>query len=272
MSWSRSLLTVEGYGNRTVVSTARATAPQRWTVVQRSRAAWAEAYHQLIGDGAFAGDRVGTAIRASDGARCVVRSVAATPIRKGASTSVTRIRANGATVVYLPGALVPHAGANHTAALRIDARDGGRVLAFSLLTPGRSARDERLQFGRLRLRTTALVDGREVFAEDASAEGGPGFDGPGGFAGAGVFVSALVVGKWAPACASWWHETEPPTSLIGGTSQLAPGLLVYRGLCATLGDALEFANGTVQRIKDGFPKRDTRCRDLREPSDDSPRS
>ena len=162
----------------------------------------------------------------------------------------------GATVLYLPGAVVPHAGATHTSVLRIDTRQGGRALAAAILVPGRSGLGERLAFESLRFRTTALIDGREVFSEEMEATGGGALDGPGGFAGAGVFVNILAVGHWDLANSGWWQALELPVSMVGGASTLAPGLLSFRALGGTLGDATAFVNGVAERAGREFFRTD----------------
>lgn len=157
-------------------------------------------------------------------------------------------------VVYLPGALVPHAGADHKSLLRIDSRQGGCVLAASLLTPGRSGSGERLEFERLRFRTRVVIDGAERFAEDAETGAVDALDGPGGFAGAGVFVNILAAGPWEVTTADWWNAVPLPTSMAGGPSELSPGVLGFRALCGTLGDATTFVNAVAERIvADFFP-------------------
>lgn len=255
MTRSRGRLVVAGNCGQSIPMRAAATSPQRWTLARRSGGAWLEAYHQLIGDGAFGGDRAKTRIAVTDGAGCVVRGISATPLRRGESVTAVRISAHGGGMaLYLPGALVPHEGADHTSLLTIATGQNGCVLAASLLTPGRSGSGERLEFERLRFRTRVVIDGRERFAEAAETGNVGGLDGPGGFAGAGVFVNILAAGPWDVTTTDWWNALPLPQSMAGGPSELSPGVLGFRALCGTLGDATAFVNAVAERVvADFFP-------------------
>ncbi|MGK2964609.1 MAG: urease accessory protein UreD, partial [Tepidiformaceae bacterium] len=93
--------------SRAGVEEAWAEAPQRWTLQQTAGDGWSEVAHQLLGEGAFGGDRTRTSIRVEEGGRAIVRAVAATPLRgNGVSTSAVRLRCeSGGALVYLPGPL-----------------------------------------------------------------------------------------------------------------------------------------------------------------------
>lgn len=242
MTVSRARLVLGGDGERTRVLRAAATAPQRWTAAPREGGRWIDAFHQVLGDGIFAGDRLHTSVDAGGGVTAVVRGIAATGLRPGRpSLAMTRMAVrDGARLLYLPGAMMPFAGANHTASLSLDARRGGCVLAMAVLLPGRSGRGERCAFERLRLRTTARLDGEVLFAEDTLIQGDQWLDGPAGFAGAGAVVSGVVLGRWPLADPAWWRELRLPPEMIGGASGLAEACAVFRGLCASLGVAQQF--------------------------------
>jgi urease accessory protein UreH len=202
----------------------------------------------------FPGDRLQTTVVAQPGARAIVRSVAATPLRRGpASASFVHLDARvDSTLLYLPGALVPHHGSHHTSVLRLRAEAGARLLAASVLVPGRTGSGERLAFDRLRLRTSASVGIQPLFEEDTLVEPHPSLDGPAGFAGAGAALTILALGDWPLTSPEWWLDLDLPLSMAGGASPLAPGLLAFRAICDTLGTAHLFLDHLRQRIEPCF--------------------
>jgi urease accessory protein UreH len=236
---SRARLAVGLADGESRVALASATAPQRWVLSRGARCALAT--HQVIGDGVFGGDTLLCRIDAGPGAVVTVRSVAATPLRAGApSAMVTRIRAvRGATVVYLPGALIPQAGSDHTSSLRVTADADAKVLAASVVVPGRSAMGERGAFRRLRLRTEVRAGGRLVLREDAAFDPqlAP-VDSLAMFAGQGAAVTCLAVGAWAAARPEWWEWTSAIPGVVGGAGRLrGDGGATFRALCGSLGEA-----------------------------------
>lgn len=219
----------------------RASAPQRWTLQRRAADGWHDLVHEVVGGGIFGGDANRTTVRVGGGTRVAVRGVSATPVRgMRPSLSATRLVAEAdASVLYIPGALIPQIGANHTSTLLVEAVAGARVIVASVIVPGRSASGERGHFARLRLRTVIRVDRRVMFAEDATVEpSGAPIDAPAAFAGEGAAVSVLAIGNWAPATLDWWDAVDLPAGLRGGVSRLRGCGVGYRALCPTLGDAL----------------------------------
>ena len=259
MTSSRARLEVEATGPGTGVIAAAASQPQRWGAV-RQTGGWVEAVHQLLGDGVFAGDVQRTSIIARHDAHLVVRGLTATPARRGAdggrtaSAIVTHIRAEvGATVIHLPGPLLPQAGADHTAALRIEVQTGARVLAATIIVPGRTGMQERGDFERLRLRTVAHVAGALAFAEDADFRPATaGIDGPAVFNGFGAALSILVLGAWDAATVEWWSSFGHDR-LVGGATPLRSGGVCVRALGRTLGDVLE-ALATIEARARALPR------------------
>lgn len=219
---------------------ASASVPQRWATTRIAHDGWVEAVHQAVGDGVFADDEHRAHIEAR-GAALLVRGLTATPLRRGHAATVTRLRAiDGATLVHFPGPLLPQVGADHVNALRIDADPTSRVLAASVVTPGRTGMGERGRFERLRMRTLARVGGRLAFAEDATVDPGiASIDGPAVFAGAAASVSLLAIGEWALSDPQWWSAMLP-SEAMGGASRLRMGGVCVRLLTPSLGVALEF--------------------------------
>jgi urease accessory protein len=241
VSTSRARLSAVCIASSGRIARAAATAPQRWNIPRRAADGWCEATHQLLGDGVFGGDVHRTAITAGGRTRLVARSVAAVPLRgPGAGATVTHLRAGpGATLVYLPGALIPQRDSDHTAALRIHVADGARVVAASIVVPGRSGMGERGAFKRLRLRTVARAGGRLAFAEDAVYEPSTAdIDGPGMFAGAAAALTVLAVGVWPAGGEVLWERLAGCPGIVGGAGSLRLGGSCFRGLCNSLGAAL----------------------------------
>ena len=177
------------------------------------------------------------------GTNLVVRAVAATSLRAGAMSSfASRISVGaGASCIYLPGALIPHAGSAHVSSLAVRAADDARVLAVTVVTPGRTGMGERGSFTSLRMRAT-LVAGEEVLlAEDADfAPGTTPLDSEATFAGAGAVVSAVVSGDWDASTVEWWATLFADTDVAGYAGSLrgirTRGVRVA-AVCSSLGAA-----------------------------------
>jgi urease accessory protein UreH len=220
-------------------SRAKAVAPQRWSIA--SAGPWGvEVVHQLLGDGVFGGDCHRLSIVAGRRSRLLVRAVTATAVRAGgASALVTHLRVRaGSTLVYLPGALIPHAGSEHTSVLRVGVDAGGALLAASVVTPGRVAMGEHGTFAQLRQQTVVRVDRALAFAEHT--EMAPLLLRPasaGAFGGYGAFLTLLACGAHPAAQQSWWDRLREPANAVGGASPLRLGGVIFRGLCATFGEA-----------------------------------
>ncbi|MCC7363992.1 MAG: urease accessory protein UreD [Dehalococcoidia bacterium] len=242
MTVSRARLVAVASAGRTRAAVLAAAAPQRWSNRPGAAPPWAEVTHQLVGDGIFGGDAVVTSVRAGPGAALLVDAVAATPLRGGApSLSATRLRADpGATLIHVPGMLIPHAGADHAASLAIDVAPGARVLSLTAVAAGRMGMQESGAFARLELRTRATVAGQLAFAERAVLTGA---EFAAASAGAPIVVTALALGDWPAAEPSWWPTGLP--GVTGGASQLRSGGAAYRALCDTYADFEALAAAVV---------------------------
>lgn len=255
MTGSRALFVATNAGDGTRVARAAATAPQRWAIARRAADGWLEATHQLLGDGVFGGETHRARIEARAGSRVAIRAVAATPLRgANPSATVTHLRAeSGARLLHLPGALIPHRGADHRNVLRIDSAADACLLAVSLVVPGRVGMAERNAFCRLQLRTVVRVGGVLALAEDVVVEPWRfAIDGPAGFAGDGVSISVVALGPWAVAEPAWWDVWRDMPGVAGGAGRLRAGGVVFRGLCSNLGVATALVGEMAQRARHGL--------------------
>lgn len=239
MTSSRARLVGEVHNGETR-ALAAATTPQRWTIARGARDGWVDVTHQLLGDGVFGGDSHRTTIVTKPGARLAVRAVAATPLRGDApGTTVTHLRAaEWASLLYFPGALIPHAASNHRNVLRIDAAAGSRVLAASIVVPGRTGMGERNAFCSLRTRTIATYGGRLALAEESLVQPASfAIDGPAGFAGDGASIGVIALGEWPSIESGWWQASTGVPGIVGGAAPLRSGGIVFRALAIHLGAA-----------------------------------
>lgn len=252
MSRSHARLGVTGSDAGTRLLRATANAPQRWTVSRRAADGWLEATHQLLGDGVFGGDTHRTIISASPFARLIVRAVAATPLRgPQASATLTHLRAeSGAALLYLPGALIPQTGSNHSSSISMTAAEGAQIVAASIVVPGRSGMGERGEFDSLRIRTTARLAAELAFAEDALiAPAELAIDGPAVFAGWGASLSIIAVGDGPTALPAWWGPLCQVEGVLGGVTPLRTGGVAFRALCANLGAAQSATKLLERRLR-----------------------
>lgn len=246
-SVARLVATTSGGGTR--IARAYAQAPQRWSFGQTADDGWAEVSHQVLGDGAFGGDLSRATIRVGAGASLVVRGVAATPLRgAGESAAVVRlsVEPQGA-LIYVPGAVVPHAGSAHAASLSISVAPGARLFAATTLVRGRSGMGETGAFTRLRLKTRAESGGELALFEDAELA-------PedlahlGSFGEAGAFVSGVCLGDWTLPAGDWWADPAKNRGLVAVNPLRVAGFSV-RGLFRTLGDAQDFLTGAEAKFR-----------------------
>lgn len=118
--------------------------------------------------GVFSGDRLSVDVQVDAGARLHVKTPAATSLFPGRGTA--RIEQNlkvsaGAYLEWTPEPLIPHAGSKLEQSLTIEVERGGELYSAEVITPGRVARGEVLQYERLEFRTRILIDGNCVARE-----------------------------------------------------------------------------------------------------------
>ncbi|GIW17801.1 MAG: hypothetical protein KatS3mg064_0958 [Tepidiforma sp.] len=228
-------------GSPARLAEAYAETPQRWTPGP-AETGWRTVYHQLLGDGCFPADRLLTSVTVSGGARAVVRAVAATPLRAGAaSVAAARLRVRaGSALVYVPGALIPHAGARHLSGLDARVEPGGCLAVVQAWAPGRVAHEQG-RFDHLRTRTRLAVGSSLLLWEDVTIRAS---DWP---AGDPVAVTIYAIGEWAPACPGWWKSALEPLP-YAAANPLGSGAIV-RALFPSLGAAAAFVEGSVEAMR-----------------------
>jgi len=130
----------ERAGARTVVRTAYAESPLRLlTPRNHGRAAWA--YTSTLGGGFVDGDRVRLRIAVGEGAQAFVSSQGATRIYRSPRGCESELRAEvaaGGALVLMPDPLACFAGARYRQRTELELSDGASVLAWDVLSAGRS--------------------------------------------------------------------------------------------------------------------------------------
>ena len=241
MSASRATLRVSAAGCTPTAELAAAQAPQRWNLCTAAQDGWLEVTHQVMGDGFFGGDLATTRVSIGPAAKAIVRGVSATPLRRGCSAAVTRLNIAGGQLLWLPGPLVPHRNAKHSAGVDIRMSAGSETLFAATLLLGRTGWGEVASFRELRFRTRLRYDAELAIKEDITVT-------PGSLVAVAdsdryeAFVSLLAIG---PRLGSLSFECSTEECLVG-SSQLRAGGTAVRALFPHLGAALEFL-GSVER-------------------------
>lgn len=243
MRRSRAVLRLVRKGPDTRIAAMRADAPQRLSA--GAPGDWLTVYHQLLGDGFFPGEAASLAVAAGPGTKTYLTAAAATPLRAGQpSLAAARLSVEaGATLVYAPGALLPHAGAIYGGALTADVAPGGACVVIQVLLPGRTAHESG-GFQALRLRTRGVVAGQLAIAEDLRVEP---CDWP---RGAGALLTVLAIGETPLADPDWWAA--PAFDLLAA-SPLRAGGCAARALLPSLSDAAALAGAMMHAIRTTRP-------------------
>ena len=135
----------------------------------------AEAIIQSVGPGLFPGESLQLDVEVAANAHLTVRGQSATKIYASPTGEEarmdTRLRvAAGGTLVYLPGALIPYRDAVFRGETEIELATGARLVWAEVLTSGRLAMGEHLNYRRLNLRSRIRIDGKAIFIERASLD------------------------------------------------------------------------------------------------------
>ena len=216
-------------GPRTVLSEVARTAPfHLGRASHRGNDGAAEAIVQQVGPGLFPGETLRVEVAVDPGAALTLRGQAATkvypcPDPDGTPARLeTRLRvAAGATLAYLPGALIPFRDAALVQETVVDLAPGARFALAEILTPGRVAMGERDAYRRLDLRLRIRLGGRLLLVERADLEparrptAAPGRHG--GFAAAGTLY---LVGFPVPAAWATPQTVGPVRWAAGATGPL----------------------------------------------------
>lgn len=121
--------------------------------------------------GVLEGDLLEAEIRVEAGAHAIVTTPSATKLHRAdrrPAKSTTRLEvARGAILEYLPEPLIPFSGSRFIEDLSIDVGEGGRLLAWEIVAPGRTARGEVFKYDLLGLTLEAREAGRVTLRERA---------------------------------------------------------------------------------------------------------
>lgn len=161
-----SLLAVDRWRERSIVTRARSVAPLRLlTPTSRGLAAWV--YQSSLGGGFVGHDTIALDVEVCPGARLFLTSQASSKVYRQAlsrSRLDAVVRAGGVLVAW-PDPIVCFATASFEQRQRFQLERGAGVIAVDAWTAGRLARGECWAFGRLMLRTEIEIDGAEVLAD-----------------------------------------------------------------------------------------------------------
>jgi urease accessory protein len=165
-STAGSLLAVERWRDRSVVTRSRSVAPLRLLAPSsRGPAAWV--YQSSLGGGFVGGDAIELAVDIAAGARLFLTSQASSKVYRQA-VSCCRVDAaidDGGVLVAWPDPIACFAGAAYDQRQRFRLAGTGGVIAVDAWTAGRVAHGEQWAFERLALRTEIEIDGAPVLAD-----------------------------------------------------------------------------------------------------------
>ena len=158
-------------GVRTVLTDAFRTAPFHPGPLHY-RDGRAELILQDVSPGIFPGDRLQIRVAVDDGAALTVSAQGATKVYPSPSGILSEIQTSlsvsrGATLWWLPGALIPFRDARYLARTTVTVADESRFALLEVITPGRLAMGERDLYGQLDLRLHIETGGRPLLIERA---------------------------------------------------------------------------------------------------------
>jgi len=172
----RLAIRAERIGGKTVVTAVHRTEPfHLGAPVDRVGDGRAEIIIQSVGPGLLPGDETATELAAGPGAFLIVRDQAALKLFSsrdgGAAVSHVQLRAEaGATLIFLPGELIPYRDARFKQTTEIEVEPGGRIAFAEIITPGRTGMGETDRYARLDLRVRARIGGDLVLLDRAVLE------------------------------------------------------------------------------------------------------
>ena len=166
MASPASLLAVERWRDRTIVTRARSAAPLRLLApASPGRAAWV--YQSSLGGGFVGRDAIELAVEVAAGARLFLTSQASSKVYRGAVSGylLDASVGDGGALVLWPDPIACFAGASFEQRQRFRLARSGGVIAVDAWTAGRVAHGECWAFGRLALCTEIELDGAPVVRE-----------------------------------------------------------------------------------------------------------
>ena len=172
----RLAIHAERIGGKTFLTSVHRTEPfHLGAPVDRSGDGRAEVIVQSVGPGLLPGDEIETELSAGPGAFLTARDAAAVKLfsSRAGQEAISQVRlsaAAGATLIFLPGELIPYRRARFRQTTEIEVEPGGRVAFAEIVTPGRTAMGEADVYDRLDLRVRARVGGELVLLDRAVLE------------------------------------------------------------------------------------------------------
>jgi len=154
-------LAFEIVGDRTVVSSVRASAPLKLlTPKNHGDARWT--FVATYGGGLVDGDAIALDVKVGEGAKALIGTQASTKVYKcpaGEATQALEARVErGGLLVVAPDPLVPFTDARYAQRATIRLAEGASLAWLDVLACGRSARGERWAFSRYASRTRVFVN------------------------------------------------------------------------------------------------------------------
>ena len=189
--------------------------------------------------GMLAGDRLRVDVCVENGARLLLTAPSANrvhtmPTGHAETTATLRVQAGG-SLDWCPELLIPQTGASYRQRTGLEVEEGGEMLFFELLAPGRTAMGEVFAYRDLDWATDLRVGGRLVARERYRLQ-------PGGVALEALrrrfpeayYGSALLVSPALESRSACWEVLRALQSdlLWSGVSLLATGAFVWKMVAA----------------------------------------
>lgn len=184
--------------------------------------------------GLLAGDQIDCSVAVEEGARLLLTTPSASRAHCMPHSQATVAQqftvATGASLENWPELLIPQAGARYSQATRIDVADGGEVMFWELLAPGRVASGEAFRFVELNWSTKVSHAGRPALRERYRiVPGEPSVEAWRGYYSAGYYASGVLFLPRVSARSPLWqsiHKLQAPGVTVGISALAGDGWTV----------------------------------------------
>ena len=170
-SWLRLDLERRGVDGRTVLAASQQEPPLKVVRAFVLEDGSALVHLHNVSGGVLGGDRLGLAVNVGPGACAQITTTGATRIYRPRDGAGTALQANEITIgengllEYLPDPLIPFAEARFSQRTSIRLARGAGLFWWEIVTPGREARGEILEYASLELKTDLSAMGRPIAME-----------------------------------------------------------------------------------------------------------